>query len=104
MVVRQYKAHSPIYRSCFLLGYTSELLRILFQLCGGTRQLFGLAPLLLGRSRQLLGPDPLLVFQVPRVGLSKVSLAPGSLDVSLHQVHCLSEFVVLLNEGLHPLY
>ena len=28
----------------------------------------------------------------------------GPLDVSLHEVHCLLEFFVLLREGLHPLY
>ena len=39
MVVQQYKAHSLIYRTCFQLGYASELLRSIFQLRGGTRQL-----------------------------------------------------------------
>ena len=66
--------HSPIYHTCFLLGYTSELFGFLFQLLRGTPQLsgdssqllglapwlLGLAPQLLGRSRQLLGQDPLL--------------------------------------------
>jgi len=44
------------------------------------------------------------VFQVPHVGLSEVSLAPGPLGVSLREVHHLLEFWVLLSEGLHPLY
>ena len=44
------------------------------------------------------------MFQISRVGLSKVSLVAGSLDVSLHQVHRLSEFFVLFGEGFHPLY
>ena len=59
---------------------------------------------LLGHGRQLIGQDALLVFQVPRIGFSKVSLALGPLDVSLHKVHHLLEFIVLLDEGLHPLY
>ena len=111
MDVQQYKVHSPIYRTWFLLGYTSELFGFLFQLLGGTPQLskdsgqlLGLAPQLLGRSLQLLGQDPALVFQVPRVGLCKVSLALGPLDVSLHEVHCLLEFFILLGKGHHPLY
>ena len=29
MVVQQYQVHSPIYYTCFLLGYTSELLGLL---------------------------------------------------------------------------
>ena len=44
------------------------------------------------------------MFQVPRVGLSEVSLAPGPLGISLRDVHRLLEFLVLLGEGLHPLY
>ena len=44
------------------------------------------------------------MFQILCVGLSKVSLAPGSLDVSLHQVHRLSEFFILFDEGFHPFY
>ena len=44
------------------------------------------------------------MFQISRVGLRKVSLVLGSLDVSLHQVHRLSEFFVLFGEGFHPLY
>ena len=28
----------------------------------------------------------------------------GSLDVSLHKVHRLLEFFILLDEGIHPLY
>jgi len=58
MVVQQYKAYSPIYRTCFLLRCTFELLGFLFQLRGGTRQLFRLAPQLLGCSRQLFRQDP----------------------------------------------
>ena len=38
-----------------------------------------------------------------RVGLSKVSLVLGPLDVLLHKLHCLFEFFILLGEGLHPL-
>ena len=45
-----------------------------------------------------------MVFQVPHVGLCKVSLVLGILDVSLHEVHRRLEFFVLLGEGLHPLY
>ena len=67
-------------------------------------QLFGLAPQQLEHSRQLPGQDPTLIFQVPRVGLYKVSLASGPLDVSLQEVHRLPEFLILLGEGLHPLY
>ena len=111
MAVQQYKVHLSIYRTCFLLGYTSELFGFLFQLLRGTpqlsrdsSQLLGLALQLLGRSRQLLGQDPLLVFQISHIGLSKVSLVPGSLDVSLYQVHRLSEFFILFGEGFHPLY
>ena len=59
---------------------------------------------LLEDGRQLLGQDALLVFQVLRVGLSKVSLMLGPLDVSLHKVRRLLEFFILLGEGLHPLY
>ena len=44
------------------------------------------------------------MFQISRVGLSKVLLALGSLDVSLREVHRRLEFFVLLSEGLHPLY
>ena len=44
------------------------------------------------------------MFQISRVGLRKVSLVLGSLDVSLHQVHRLSKFSVLFGEGFHPLY
>ena len=44
------------------------------------------------------------MFQVPRVGLSEVSLAPGPLRVFLQEVHRLLEFLVLLGEGLHPLH
>ena len=58
---------------------------------------------LFGRSRQLPGKDPLLVFQVPRVGLSKVSLTLGPLDIFLHQRHSLLQLLILLGEGLHPL-
>ena len=111
MVVQQYKVHSPIYRTCFLLGYTSELFGFLFKLFGGipqlfrdSGQLFGLAPQLLRRSRQLLEQDPPMILQIPRVGLCKVSLASGPLDVSLQEVHRLPEFLVLLDEGFHPLY
>ena len=39
MVVQQYKVHSPIYRTYFLLRYTSELFGFLFQLLGDTPQL-----------------------------------------------------------------
>ena len=39
-----------------------------------------------------------------RVGLSKVSLVLGPLDVLLHKFHRLFEFFILLDEGLHPLY
>ena len=53
---------------------------------------------------QLLRHDALLVFQVPRVGLRKVSFTLGPLDVSLHKVHHLFEFFILLGEGLHPVY
>ena len=52
----------------------------------------------------MLSQDPLLVFQISCIGLSKVSLMPGSLDVPFHQVHRLSEFFVLFDEGFHPLY
>ena len=45
-----------------------------------------------------------MIFQVPRVGLCKVSLALGLLDTSLRKVHRRLEFFVLLGEGLHPLY
>ena len=45
-----------------------------------------------------------MVFQVLCVGLYKVSLTLGLLDVSLHEVHRRLEFFVLLGEGLHPLY
>ena len=44
------------------------------------------------------------MFQVPRVGLNEVSLPPGPLGVPLRGVHRLLEFLVLLGEGLHPLY
>ena len=44
------------------------------------------------------------MFQISRIGLSKVSLVPGSLGVSLQEVHRLLEFLVLFGEGLHPLY
>ena len=111
MAVQQYKVHSPIYRTCFLLGYTFKLFGFLFQLLGGTlqlagdnSQLLGQAPHLLGCSSQLFGQDPLLVFQVPRVGLCKVAFTSGSLDVSLREVHRLFEFFILLGKGLHPLY
>ena len=45
-----------------------------------------------------------MVLQVPRIGLCKVSLVLGLLDVSLHEVHHHLEFFILLGEGLHPLY
>ena len=41
MVVQQYQVHSPIYSTCFLLGYTFELFGFLFQLLGDTPQLSG---------------------------------------------------------------
>ena len=44
------------------------------------------------------------MFQISHVGLNKVSLTLGSLDVSLHPVHRLSKFFVLFGEGFHPLY
>ena len=59
---------------------------------------------MLGCSRPLLGQDALLIFQVSHVGLYKVSLALSPLDVSPHKVHRLLEFIILLGEGLHPLY
>ena len=39
MDVQQYQVHLPIYCTCFLLGYTSELFGNIFQLLGGTPQL-----------------------------------------------------------------
>ena len=111
MAGQQYKVHSLTYRTYFLLGHNSELFGFLLQLLRGTPQLFGdsgqllgLALQLLGRSRQLFRQNPPLIFQVLCIGLCKVSLASGSLDVSLREVHRLFEFFVLLGEGLHPLY
>ena len=62
-------------------------------------QLLGLAPHLLEHNSQLFGQDPLLVFQVPCIGLCKVSFASGPLDISLREVHRLFEFFVLLGDG-----
>ena len=45
-----------------------------------------------------------MVLQVSHVGLGKVSLMLGPLDVFLHKVHRLLEFFILLGEGLHLLY
>jgi hypothetical protein len=55
IAIQQYKAHSSIYHTCFLLGYVSELLKLLLQLRGSTRQLLGLATQLFRRSHQLIG-------------------------------------------------
>ena len=90
MVIQLCKVLSGGRHTCFLLRNDSELLGLLRQLRG--------------RTCQLLELDPLLVFQVPRVGLSKVLLALGPLDVSLHQVHHLFEFFILFGEGFHLLY
>ena len=62
MAVQQYKAHSPIYRTYFLLGYVPELPGLPLQPLGGTRQLLRLAVQLLGHGRQLIGQDALMVF------------------------------------------
>ena len=84
------KVHSLIYHTCFLLGYTVKLFGFPLQLLGSTLQLardsgqlLRLAPYLLGHSSQLFSKDPLLVFQVPRVGLRKVSFTSGPLDILL---------------------
>ena len=108
---RNSKVHSPIYRTCFLLGYTIKLFGFILQLLGGilqlprdNGQLLGLAPQLLGHNSQLFGQDPLLVFQVPCVGLRKVSFALGPLDILLREVPGLFEFSILRSKGLHSLY
>ena len=44
------------------------------------------------------------MLQVQRVGLSEDPLALGPLGVFLQEVHRLLEFLVLFDEGFHPLY
>ena len=87
-----------------MFGFPLQLLGSTFQLARYGGQLLGLAPHLLGHSNQLFGQDPLLVFQVPRVGLRKVSFVLGPLDILLREVPGLFEFFVLLSKGLHLLY
>ena len=73
-------------------------------MAGDGGQLLGLAPHLLEYNSQLFGQDPLLVFQVPRVGLRKVSFVLGPLDILLREVPGLFKFFVLRSKGLHSLY
>jgi len=91
------KVHSLIYRTCFLLGHIVQLLVFLLQLLESTLQLAR-------DNGQLFGQDPLLVFQVPLVGLRKVSFTLGSLDILLRDIPGLFKFFILRYKGLYSLY